>query len=107
MAKINFFIGEDLTVAIAGLRDGYDDSYLNSATITAQLKDAAGDDVGAAATLSYQATTDGNYKGVIDAAITALMTENRTYHIDITIASGAYDGLRRLTGTAVYHGAKP
>ena len=107
MSQFNFPISEDLTVAIEGLRDGYDDSYLNSATVSAQLKDYSGDNVGSSVTLSYQAATDGNYKGVIDAAVTALMTESHTYYIEITITSGDYNGFRKLVGTAQYHGAKP
>ena len=103
-----FYIGEDLTVSITGLRDSYDDTYLNTATVTAELKDTSGTSLGSAATLSFQAATDGNYKGVIDHLEGPDdMVCGTLYDIWVTVVQGDYNGLRRLRKRAEYHSYTP
>lgn len=98
----------DNDVYFVGLSDGYDGSYLNSATVTAQYKTTAGVAMGSTATLSYQAGTDGNYKGTIDRAQGPDdMVCGTQYDLWVTIVQGDYDDTRRERDRAKYHGRTP
>jgi hypothetical protein len=104
---MSFFIGDDMTVAVDGLHDCYSEEYLNAATISAQLKDSDGDALGSPGSIAYVDDSDGDYVGIVDAAATALMSENSLYHLDITITQGDYNGFRRIKDMAKYHGKTP
>lgn len=109
-------------VAITGLRIGCDEtltwsgatvtvagsaSYLNAATVTYAIKDAAGTAVtGATGTLAYVAASSGNYEGTLESSVltAANFTEGAAYLVEFTLVSGSYNGFRRLVCRAAYRG---
>ena len=62
----NWWLDSDNRIELTGLTDQSDDSYVNDATVTGQLKTRAGVNQGSAVTLSYIAASDGNYAGTVD-----------------------------------------
>lgn len=108
MANV-LFIGEDMTLTATGLSVTVQGvtSYLNSATVTYAVTDAAGTAVsGGTGTLSYVSASDGNYEGTIESTVltAANFTEGRTYLVDITISQSSYNSFRRLVCRAAYRG---
>jgi len=100
-------VNEDNNVVLSGLRYAYSGVYINSATVTAVVKTTAGAVLVASFTLSYQAGTDGDYVGVINKGDAANFTDGTSYWVEVTVTVGAYDGFRRVSATAKYHGATP
>lgn len=99
------YIGNDRYITLSGLNDAADNSYLNSATVTYAIYEANGTAVsGGTGTLSYISASNGNYRGIIDAAITATLTAEAAYYIAITATQGNYDGLFRIDCTARIRG---
>lgn len=98
------YISSDHTVTLTGLSGG--GSYLNAATVTYALKDLAGTTVsGGTGTLSYTAASNGNYTGIIDATVTALLTDGGMYYVHATIVEGGYNDFRKLMLIAKYRDA--
>lgn len=96
-------IGGDCDVTYDGAQPRTGGSYLNSGTCTYALKDADGNAVASGTgTLSYVAASDGNYLGVIDAAVTATLTPDAWYYVEITFSQGGYNDFRRLKRQARY-----
>lgn len=90
-----FWVGNDNLVRVLNLVSqlGGDDAALvpvTSATITGQIKDTAGANVGSAITLSYVAGSDSDYEGLVS-DVTAL-TDGTAYTLEVT----ADDGTDRL-----------
>ena len=97
------YIGCDMTESIEWLSVG--GSYLNSATVTYALKDAAGTTLpGGTGSYSYTAASDGDYTATIEGTVTALMTAAAEYWLEVTIVSGSYNDFRRLRRVAAYRG---
>ena len=59
---------------------------VTSATVTAQIKDNAGSNVGGAIALTYVAGTDSDYEGT--AEDTLALTANEEYSVEITADDG-------------------
>lgn len=94
---MSLFIGCDMVVQYTGARDAISGAYLNSGTCTYALLDADGNGVaGGSGSLSYVAASDGIYRGVIDGAVTALLTEGETYTVRFTFTGGGYDDVQYL-----------
>ena len=88
------WIGNDNLISLVDLVDqsGGDDATptpVTTATVTAQIKDAAGANVGSAITLSYIVGTDSDYEGV--APDDLALTDNARYTVEVT----ADDGMNR------------
>ena len=103
------YIGEDLTVTWTGASVTVNGttSYLNSATVTYAITDAAGTAVsGGTGTLSYIAASNGNYEGTIESTVLTAsnFTVGRTYLLDITLVQSGYNGFRRLECRAAIRG---
>lgn len=98
--KVDWLITTDNRVLISGLYDNQSASYVNDATISGQLADAAGATVGDAVSLSYIDSSDGNYAGNLPNSVS--LTEGDVYTMTITITSGSYKKTIKLTGKAVY-----
>ena len=108
MANV-LYINEDFKVTLTGLSYTTDAgvvTYLNAATVSYALKNAAGTTVtGGTGTLSYIAASNGNYSTTGDKAVTTLLTDGAKYFLEVTIAEGARDGFRRLELRAQYRGS--
>lgn len=119
MANV-LFINEDAKVKMTGLSYTTDlgvFTYLNAATLTYVLTNTIGTTTvatftvpgtpiaGGTGTLSYVATTNGNYIGTIDKAVTALLSDGAKYYLYVPIVESGRDGYRRLELRAEYRGA--
>ena len=99
----NIYISNDTQIDVTGLQNAADSSYLNAATVTATLKDSAGSEVSGVSwplTLSYVASSDGNYSGTIDKAVS--ISEQVSYFLEITAAQGGIDAFWRIRLFAQY-----
>lgn len=101
-----WLIGNDLVLDVTGLSDPVTGSYLNSATVTAVMKDAAGAELAGQTwplTLGYVADSDGHYQGVLEDGLE--MSEFGRYWIEITVDSGGdLIGFWRWSDVANYRG---
>jgi hypothetical protein len=102
----NMVFWGDPDVPGSGLYDNHLGQFVNDATLTFTLKDSGGSAVSGASAISmiYVTGSKGCYRGVLEDGVS--LTENATYYLEIT-ATGSGDrvGFRRITYTAVYHGA--
>lgn len=99
------YIGNDRYITLSGVNDAADGLYLNSATVTYALYEADGTAVsGGTGTLTYIAASNGNYRGVIDAAVTTTLTAEAQYYFVITATQSNYDGKWRINCTARIRG---
>lgn len=86
------YIGNDTDLKATGMQDENSGTYLNSLTISWSLVDGSGTQVsGGSGTLAYVAASNGNYFGVMDAAVTSLLTLGATYTLIMTVTGGGYD----------------
>lgn len=102
--------GADEYLKYFGASDSADDSYLNSGTCTYAIYENSNGSLGTAVsggtgTLSYIASSNGNYRGIIDAAVTGAMTVGAYYWIVITFVQGNYNDQRTLAAQCVRRGA--
>jgi hypothetical protein len=100
-------IGADEVESLTGLSAGGD--YLNSATVTYALTDAAGvavevDEVPVTGSYTYTTSSDGDYTAVIQSEVTGVLVDGRKYILEVTIVSGDYDDFRKLERRAQYRG---
>ena len=102
---LDLYISEDNTIQWGGLADGITAAYINDATVAFELQNLDGTvfESLTAQAMAYVAASDGIYRGTIDNAKTALMTDGALYYLEMT-ASGTVDAFRRLTCRAVYRG---
>jgi hypothetical protein len=89
------YISADHYVRYYGAQDSADDSYLNSGTCTFVLYNAAGASV-TSGTCSYVASSNGNYRGVIESTTTSGLTVGAKYRIVITFVQGLCNDSRTL-----------
>lgn len=99
MATKPIFIAADHDLAYSGAAGS--GSYLNAATITWALKNAAGTTL-ASGSLTYTASSNGNYTGVVQSTDTSGLTAGLLYYLEITFTQGLYQDFRRLTRKATY-----
>lgn len=100
------YISEPNDVLVTGLANDATGAYVNSATVTAEVRTSgasptSGSRVGSQFSLSYVASSNGNYRGTFPASDAAGLTEDTEYWIWIT-ASGYT--LRRIACIATYRG---
>ncbi len=77
-------------------------AYVNNATVSFALKDSTGAAVtNGTGALSYVAASNGKYQGVLPA--TAAIVAGQFYTLELTAASGADDGFRRIRCVAAHH----
>ena len=99
------YLNSALRPRLVGLVDKATGSFVNDATMTAQLyEEDKSTTVGAAVAMSHQTNSKGNYAGTIPAATTALLTANERYFIFIDI-SGTVVDQRWVPVTAKHRGA--
>jgi hypothetical protein len=98
-------IGADMDVGYTGASNARSGAYFNAGTCTYALKSATGTSLGTG-TLSYVAASDGDYYGTIESTVTAALTEDTPYFLEITFASGTgYEDFRRIPLRAAYRTA--
>ncbi len=81
-------ISTDQLVTLTGLYDNTGDVYVNDATVSCQLTDKDGENVGSSFALSYDTASDGNYSGTMPSSVTSLLTEGQAYTLTCTVTSG-------------------
>ena len=62
---ITYYRDNSYCVKLSGVKSCLTDTYVNNATVTAQLKDEAGNNLGSAVSIPYVAASNGDYAGVI------------------------------------------
>jgi hypothetical protein len=86
-----FWVGNDNLIRLVDLVDqiGGDEATpaaVLTATVTAQIKNAAGTNVGTAITLAFVTGTNGDYEGV--AADTLALVDGADYTVEVTADDG-------------------
>lgn len=87
---------------LTGLTDSITSTYVNDATVTCVLKDKCSGDTLATVTLAYVAASNGNYRGILSAAVTSTLTSGQFYVLEITSTSGTNTDFRRDEEPAEY-----
>lgn len=80
--------GSDNLVSLTGLFDIVSNAYVNNATVQGVLTDSAGATV-TTITLTYVASSNGNYQGLLPASVTAALEIGPMYQMTITATSGS------------------
>ena len=93
MSLTYFPTGSDISVLWTGLADHATGSYINDATVTGVLKDAAGSTI-QSITLTYVAASNGNYRGTITYGANLVPLSH--YKLIVTAASGSLRRQRTL-----------
>lgn len=97
MSQPTLGIGCDENLKYSGAQDAESAAYLNTGTCTYTLQTQATPPVVLdSGTLSYVAASNGEYLGIIDAAVTALLTAGAFYDIIITFSQGNYNDKRKI-----------
>ena len=96
----DLFIGNDNTIELDGLYDNVSAGYVNDATLSLVIRDLEGTLI-STVSMSYVATTNGNYRGNIEEDIVIVAGE--VYALTITAtASGDRVGSWRAQKSAKY-----
>lgn len=91
------YIGNDNYIEVDGLKDKATDAYINDATVACTLKDSGGNNVTGQSwplTLSYVASSNGKYRGLLDNAL--VLTARKMYTAHITVVGGGLDAAWEL-----------
>lgn len=108
---IPLYIDSDSSIEIDALKDPTDNTFVNDATVTANVKTPAGAVVsnGGPITLSYIANSDGDYRGTLgdDAAINdgSSSGDGPDYFLEVTAESSGRTKFWRFPCRAKYRGA--
>jgi len=90
------YINEDIVVILSNLLNTITQEYDNGATVSAQLTNAVGVNIGTAVTMSYVASSNGKYRGIIPDSSTSTLTDELIYYLEITITSSTINGFRKI-----------
>lgn len=83
------YLGNDSTIELAGLKNGLDDVYANTATVQVTLKDSAGVNVVGATwplTMTYVTGSNGIYRATLDDALS--LVRDARYTAIVTVDAG-------------------
>ena len=100
----NLYINEDNVLQWDSMTDGTDDSTINDASITFDVKTLGGTSK-ATGSLAYVSASSGKYQGTLEKADAANLEAGTEYVIEITASSSGRDGFRRIPAVARYHQA--
>lgn len=83
------YVANDNLLTVDLLRDERDAAgvYITTGTVSAQIKDMAGANVGGAITLSYVAASNGKWQGVIEDDVAIVANTRYVLHLDIAASS--------------------
>lgn len=84
---MQIYLLNDTLLVVDELKNVATDAFINSATVTGQLKTAAGVLVGGVIALAYVAASDGKYRGTIEEDID--VSANTAYEVWIDADAGA------------------
>lgn len=102
----DLYIGADMTAEYLGARDEVAGEYLNGGACTYVLKNPAGATI-ASGSMPYQTDSDGDYRAAIDGpTVTAGLTHNSIYTVEITFVHGEFDDKRYLKFRARRRGSR-
>lgn len=101
-------MGSDNLVRLDALTNASSGAYVNNAVVTFNLKDANGAIVGgqSGVSMAYVAASNGRYEGVIPNAVTAALTLNAPYTVEITATAGSTVLFRKLSCVAKYRSSQ-
>lgn len=86
-----YFYRNDNLIELAGLKDELTEAFVNDATVTAVMKDAAGANVAGQSwplVMPYISGSDGIYRGVLDADLDLAVGDRVTVEVTITASGG-------------------
>lgn len=89
MAKI-LYLSNDNVLTLDELTNIVDGTYINSATVTATVKDSTGTEVSGETwpiTLDYVAASNGKYQAVLEDGL--VLTNGASYDVEVDIDAGA------------------
>lgn len=89
----NIYLSNDNLLSIEGLKNSSSGSFMNTATVTATLKDSSGTSVSGQTfpiTLSYIVATDGNYQATLENTLSMVEGSIYTATISATSSGGLY-----------------
>ena len=91
----HWIIDTDNSMQINGLKR-IDGTFVNAGTVTGVLKDTAGATITGASsiTFSYVAASNGNWTGSFPSTVT--LTEDKEYHLFLTVVDGSNDVTFRI-----------
>jgi len=97
------YVGEDMAIKMTGLKNVITGSYVNDATMTYTLKTAAGVAVTGASAISmpYVAASSGDYRGTMDATVSATLSADTLHYLEITVSGSVF---RRIPCVAQHRG---
>ncbi len=98
----HWWITTDNVVWLKGLKDPVAGTYINDATITAQMTDADGMNIGSSIDFSYKSASNGEYFGIVPDTLP--LADGSQYTLTITATSGAYKLTVKVTRRAAYKG---
>lgn len=103
---LTLYVGEDNLIEWNSMQDSADDTYVNDATVTANVKDTSGNVItnGGPLTLSFVAGSNGKYQGVLPN--NAALVRGTQYYLEVDAASTGRDGKRHIPCVAAHHGAQ-
>lgn len=95
-------IGSDNLVRLDQLQNASTNQAVNAATVSFTLKDGTGSILQANTLMPYIAASKGRYEGTIPASLTATLTPNAPYTVEITATYTGTTLFRRLSCVAKY-----
>ena len=99
MSNHQWYLNTDQVVWIRGLTDPVQNQAVNDATITAQMQDEDGENVGNVITFTYDEGSDGDYYGIIPYDLP--LVEWKAYTLVISIQAATLRLELHLVGKAV------
>ena len=103
MAEV-LYIGNDMSLTVTGLKDEVSGDFINNATVTARLRDRAGNDITGQswpATLTYVTGSNGIYRGTLEDGLD--LDPNKVYRVEISVDAGSNAiGFWRYERKAIY-----
>jgi len=87
------FVGNDMLIELDELKNVATNAYVNNATVSCILVDSSGTNVNGQSwplSMSYVETSNGKYRGILNAALA--LTKARRYKAKITVTTGSLIG---------------
>ena len=84
---MQIYIANDNVLVLDGLKDIVSDAYVNSATVTAQLKTTTGTDVGGPLALGYVPGSSGRYRATLEEDLP--LEDQTAYEVHIDADAGS------------------
>lgn len=100
MAQLHLlFINNDTIVELDTLVDASDGTFVNDATVTADVDTLEGDSIASGISMAYVASSDGKYQGTIQDTLSLVV--NQFYLITVTAIKAGTKGTWELKAQCV------